>query len=279
MEELWNSEQRAKSRRSRALSLAHNHADTAHAPTRGCADTALHALDAGSRPEPPWAHSGAHAHIPAPVLTHVPRPPIRQEAKEGEYAHDSEASWSSSVKFENVRSKKLTRVTIETHDKHDLLLELCSALSSLGLSVASAQCTISEGGTVAAGFEVRSEKGSMVPQEEWNLVRTRLLASCRKRGGKDWRHKDRRLKEIFNAIGHNQPGFLSSGKVDQDMVNQYARTLRLPTAFVADFVQVRRARARLSLVVGFGRPNPHREDSAGELCWTSSKTDELWRWL
>jgi hypothetical protein len=55
----------------------------------------------------------------------------------------------------------------------------------------------------------------VVPPAEWNLVRTRLLASCRKRGGKDWRNKDKRLKEIFNAIGHNQPGFRKSGKVNQ----------------------------------------------------------------
>ena len=70
--------------------------------------------------------------------------------------------------------------------------------------------------------------------DAFGQVRTRLLASCRRRGGKGWREKDRRLREIFSMIDSKR-----EGHINQEDVTRYARKLRLPPAFVADFVQVR----------------------------------------
>jgi UTP:GlnB (protein PII) uridylyltransferase len=87
----------------------------------------------------------------------------QQEAKDDEQEVDT-----TMVKFENDNKKSLTRVTIETTDKRDLLLELCSALSSLGLSIASAECTTQPDGQVMDVFEVRAT--SLIPQVTGSAV-------------------------------------------------------------------------------------------------------------
>mmetsp|Transcript_38389 Transcript_38389/g.83505 ORF Transcript_38389/g.83505 Transcript_38389/m.83505 type:complete len:802 (-) Transcript_38389:1149-3554(-) len=135
------------------------------------------------------------------------------------------------IEFENSPHLDATRVTVNTVDKEDLLLELCSALSSLGLMVIAADIKTANGRCVDS-FLIKNHNGDKVREQQWHLVRTRLLASCRRRGGKGWREKDRRLREIFSMIDSKR-----NGHINQEDVTRYARKLRLPPAFVADFVQ------------------------------------------
>jgi len=145
---------------------------------------------------------------------------------------EEEEQIPTTIEFVNDPKHHQTVVTIHTKDKDGLLLELCSAFRSLGLSVHHAEISTLKDGSACDCFQVRDEKGGQIRVEQWDLVRTRLLASCRRRGGKGWREKDRKLKQIFRAMDPH-----SKGHITQEDVNKYAAKLRLPAPFVAEFVQ------------------------------------------
>jgi len=173
-----------------------------------------------------------------PMLASLPDPDSKSESKGNESddmltrrREDEDKQYETMIEFENSPDSTYTRLTVKTEFKDGLLLELCSGISSLGLSIVGATIE-TESGRAKDTFLIKDEKGGKVKEQQWHLVRTRLLASCRRRGGKGWREKDRRLREIFNMIDSKK-----KGHIKQEDVNRYARKLRLPTPFVADFVQ------------------------------------------
>ena len=68
--------------------------------------------------------------------------------------------------------------------------------------------------------------------EEWDKLKSRLKASCSKRGrSKPWQERESRLRELFSRIDS-----MGTGYIAQEDLDIFAQSLRMPRAFVHDFV-------------------------------------------
>jgi solute carrier family 25 phosphate transporter 23/24/25/41 len=125
-----------------------------------------------------------------------------------------------------------TRVSVITIDRNGLMADIGSAFMSLGLNVKSAAIQTGDDGFVENAFVVHGADLGAIPVARWDDVRTRLKATCGRRGrGKPWMERESRLRELFSRIDARRRGFIA-----QEDLDLFAQSLRMPRAFVHDFV-------------------------------------------
>ena len=125
-----------------------------------------------------------------------------------------------------------TRITVITGDRVNLMADIGSAFGSMGFSVQYAEMRLGKDGFVENTFVVAGPDLGPIKWEDWERVKSRLKASCQKRGrSKPWQERESRLRELFSRIDQMGTGYI--GQEDLDM---FAQSLRMPRAFVHDFV-------------------------------------------
>lgn len=126
----------------------------------------------------------------------------------------------------------LTKVTLITGDRNGLMADVGSAFSSLGMSVQYAEMKSGSDGFVENSFVVSGPDCGPIPAAGWENLKSRLKASCSKRGrGRPWQERESRLRELFSRIDTMETGFIA-----QEDLDMFAQSLRMPRAFVHDFV-------------------------------------------
>ena len=126
----------------------------------------------------------------------------------------------------------LTKITVITSDRVNLMADIGSAFGSMGISVQYAEMRSGADGFVENAFVVTGPDLGPIKWESWERVKSRLKASCQKRGrSKPWQERESRLRELFSRIDQMGTGYI--GQEDLDM---FAQSLRMPRAFVHDFV-------------------------------------------
>ena len=69
-------------------------------------------------------------------------------------------------------------------------------------------------------------------EKEWDKIKERLRVSCLRRGvRKPWQERESRLRELFNRIDSTE-----AGSIGQDDLEKFAQSLRMPRAFVHEFI-------------------------------------------
>ena len=126
----------------------------------------------------------------------------------------------------------MTRVTLYTWDRTGLMADLGNALNSMGLSVRSAVLKSDDKGVVTCNFVVSTFLLRAMADNDYETLKARLEASAMRRGNSSrWMQRQRRLKELFRRIDTRDIGYISQSEIEQ-----YAKTLRMPTSFVHDFI-------------------------------------------
>lgn len=126
----------------------------------------------------------------------------------------------------------LTKVSLITSDRNGLMADIGSAFGSMGMSVQHAEMNSGPDGFVENVFVISGPDCGPIPASSWENLKSRLKASCSKRGrGRPWQERESRLRELFSRIDTMENGYI--GQEDLDM---FAQSLRMPRAFVHDFV-------------------------------------------
>jgi solute carrier family 25 phosphate transporter 23/24/25/41 len=126
----------------------------------------------------------------------------------------------------------LTKVRLITSDRNGLMADIGSAFGSLGMSVQYAEMKSGPDGFVENSFVVSGPDCGPIPASMWDTVKSRLKASCSKRGrGRPWQERESRLRELFSRIDTMETGYIA-----QEDLDMFAQSLRMPRAFVHDFV-------------------------------------------
>lgn len=126
----------------------------------------------------------------------------------------------------------LTKVTLITVDRTNLMADIGSAFGSMGMNIRTAEISTGEDNFVQNTFVVAGPDLGPVKWEEWDKLKSRLKASCSKRGrSKPWQERESRLRELFSRIDS-----MGTGYIAQEDLDIFAQSLRMPRAFVHDFV-------------------------------------------
>ena len=126
----------------------------------------------------------------------------------------------------------LNVITIITWDRQGLMLDIGNALNSLGVSVREVVMKAGADGFVESKFLVSSMEMGPLAEKEWDRIKERLRVSCLRRGvRKPWRERESRLRELFNRIDSTE-----AGSIGQDDLEKFAQSLRMPRAFVHEFI-------------------------------------------
>ena len=126
----------------------------------------------------------------------------------------------------------LTKVNLITWDRPNLMADMGGAFSSMGINVMNAIMNAGPDGFVENWFVVCGPDKGAVPQEQWEQIKQRMKVTCQRRGrGKPWQERENRLRELFTRIDS-----VGNGYISQDDLNNFAHSLRMPKAFVHDFV-------------------------------------------
>lgn len=136
------------------------------------------------------------------------------------------------VYVEDDKDTGLTRVSLITSDRNNLMADIGSAFGSMGMSVQYAEMRAGADGFVETTFVVAGPDLGPIKWEDWDKVKSRLKASCSKRGrGRPWQERESRLRELFSRIDSVGKGYIA-----QEDLDMFAQSLRMPRAFVYDFV-------------------------------------------
>ena len=126
----------------------------------------------------------------------------------------------------------LNVITLITWDRQGLMLDIGNALNSLGISVREVVMKAGADGFVESKFLVSSMDMGPLAEKEWDRIKERLRVSCLRRGvRKPWRERESRLRELFNRIDSKE-----AGSIGQDDLEKFAQSLRMPRAFVHEFI-------------------------------------------
>lgn len=126
----------------------------------------------------------------------------------------------------------LNVITIITWDRQGLMLDIGNALNSLGVSVREVVMKAGADGFVESKFLVSSMDMGPLAEKEWDKIKERLRVSCLRRGvRKPWQERESRLRELFNRIDSTE-----AGSIGQDDLEKFAQSLRMPRAFVHEFI-------------------------------------------
>jgi len=123
-------------------------------------------------------------------------------------------------------------ITIITLDRAGLMLDIGNALNSLGISVREVVMKAGADGFVESRFIATDMDLGPLAEKEWDRIKERLRVSCLRRGvSKPWRERESRLKELFQRIDST-----ATGSIGQDDLDKFAQSLRMPKAFVHEFI-------------------------------------------
>ena len=126
----------------------------------------------------------------------------------------------------------LTKVSLITSDRNGLMADMGSAFSSMGMSVQYAEMRTGRDGFVENSFVVCGPDCGPIPVSQWENLKSRLKASCSRRGrGRPWQERESRLRELFSRIDTMETGYIA-----QEDLDMFAHSLRMPRAFIHDFV-------------------------------------------
>ena len=126
----------------------------------------------------------------------------------------------------------LNVITIITWDRQGLMLDIGNALNSLGVSVREVVMKAGADGFVESKFLVSSMDMGPLAEKEWDKIKERLRVSCLRRGvRKPWQERESRLRELFNRIDSTE-----AGSIGQDDLEKFEQSLRMPRAFVHEFI-------------------------------------------
>ena len=136
------------------------------------------------------------------------------------------------VVIEDDADTGLTKVRLITNDRKGLMADIGSAFNSMGMSVQYAEMRSGSDGFVENSFVVSGPDLGPIPPAAWEGIKSRLKASCKSRGrSKPWQERENRLRELFSRIDS-----MGTGYIDQEELDVFAHSLRMPRAFVHDFV-------------------------------------------
>lgn len=127
----------------------------------------------------------------------------------------------------------LTKVSLITSDRNGLMADIGSAFQSMGMSVQLAEMKSGTDGFVENTFVISGPDCGPIPVSSWDNLKSRLKASCSKRGrGRPWQERESRLRELFSRIDTMENGYIA-----QEDLDMFAHSLRMPRAFIHDFVE------------------------------------------
>jgi len=165
---------------------------------------------------------------PAETPTEFPTP--SEQLNEGD--PDQAIIGETVIYVEDDPESGFTKITVITGDRVNLMADIGSAFGSMGFSVQYAEMRSGADGFVQNTFVCAGPDLGPIKWEDWERVKSRLKASCSKRGrSKPWQERESRLRELFSRIDK-----MDTGTIGQEDLDMFAQSLRMPRAFVHDFV-------------------------------------------